>query len=306
MYRIALAGHAFDKHSGIDPSHSVMRLCHVAQDALLRLAGLGVDRDHLAARITLEDGEAQPLPDLEGPPDQLVLPVRPVLRPVGIEVGPEAATVDRHGELVPEPSGRGVAEQRDRPAVVEAALAEPERTGIPGAPLHHSLELGRAQRQGPAIRRRDVDLEGALGGKYRIDAGRHLEGFLDIRGQGRGSALTEVRAEQDQILLLAPGVPGEALGPRRADESKSAVAHQPGKADEGLRHVLARHALDGVATDGLDGADPFHVYPRMTSGEPPLIRRRRSSAGCSRPWPRPRPARPPGLRTVRPTPHSRP
>jgi hypothetical protein len=43
-----------------------------------------------------------------------------------------------------------------------------------------------------------------------------------------------------QILLLAPGVPGEALGPRRADESKSAVAHQSRKADEGLRHVLAR------------------------------------------------------------------
>jgi hypothetical protein len=41
MYRIALADHAFDKHSGIDPSHSVMRLCHVEQDALLRLAGLG-------------------------------------------------------------------------------------------------------------------------------------------------------------------------------------------------------------------------------------------------------------------------
>src|SRR5258707_10886621 len=62
MDRIALADHAFDKHSGIDPSHSVMRLCHVEQDARLRLAGLLVDRDHLAARVTLEDGEAQPAP----------------------------------------------------------------------------------------------------------------------------------------------------------------------------------------------------------------------------------------------------
>jgi hypothetical protein len=68
MDRIALADHAFDKHSGIYPSHSVMRLCHVAQDARLRLAGLGVDRDHLVTRVALEDGEAQPLPDLEGPP----------------------------------------------------------------------------------------------------------------------------------------------------------------------------------------------------------------------------------------------
>src|SRR5262245_31955840 len=263
---IALADHAFDKHSGIDPSHSVMRLCHVAQNALLRPAGLGVDRDHLAAWVTLENGEAEPLPDLQGPPAQLVLPVRPLLVPVGIEVGPEAATVDRHGELVPESSSRGVAEQRDRPAVVEAAFTEPERHGIPGALLDRRLELGRAQRQCPAIRRCHVNLKGALGRQYRIDAGCHLEGFLDIPGQGRGSALTEVRAKQDQILLLAPGVPREALGPRRADESKSAVAHQPGKAYEGLRHVLARHALDGVATDGLDGADPFQVYPRMTHG----------------------------------------
>src|SRR5262245_43082765 len=110
MDRIALADYTFDKHSGIDPSHPVMGLCYVAQDARFRLAGVGVDRDHLAARVTLEDGEAQPLPDVKGPPDQLVLPVRPVLRPVGIEVGPEAATVDRHGELVAKPSGRGVAE----------------------------------------------------------------------------------------------------------------------------------------------------------------------------------------------------
>src|SRR5260370_22729158 len=141
------------------------------------------------------------------PPDQFVLPVRPVLRPVGIEVGPETATVDRHGEFVLEPFGRGVAEQRDRPAVVEAALAEPECHGIPGAALDHSLELGRAQRQRPAIRSRDVDLEGALGGKYRIDARRHLEGFLDIPGQGPGLPPPEVPAEKAPILLLPPPVP---------------------------------------------------------------------------------------------------
>jgi hypothetical protein len=69
-----MADHAFDKHGGIDPSHSVMRLFHVAQDARFRLAGVGIDRDHLAARVTLEDGEVQPLPDLEAPPDQIAKP----------------------------------------------------------------------------------------------------------------------------------------------------------------------------------------------------------------------------------------
>src|SRR6266480_4334267 len=58
-----------------------------------------------------------------------------------------------------------------------------------------------------------------------------------------------------------PVCQGKPLGPDVADESKSAVAHQPGKADEGVRHLLARHALDWIATDGLDGADPFHAPP---------------------------------------------
>ncbi len=39
----------------------------------------------------------------------------------------------------------------------------------------------------------------------------------------------------------------------------SAVAHQPGKADEGLRHILPSHTFNGIATDGLDGADPFRL-----------------------------------------------
>jgi hypothetical protein len=37
MDRITLADHAFDEHSGIDPSHSIMRLCHMAQDVRFRM-----------------------------------------------------------------------------------------------------------------------------------------------------------------------------------------------------------------------------------------------------------------------------
>jgi hypothetical protein len=32
-----------------------MRLCHMAQDALLRLARLGPDRDHFTTRVTREE-----------------------------------------------------------------------------------------------------------------------------------------------------------------------------------------------------------------------------------------------------------
>src|SRR5262249_5875168 len=98
--------------------------------------------------------------------------------------------------------------------------------------------------------------------------------------------LTKVRAEQDQVLLLAPGVPGEALGPRCADESKSAVAHEPGKADKGLPYFFARHALDGVATDGLDGADPFHADPSIPPAQaltPLYARKKKCCARGERP-----------------------
>jgi hypothetical protein len=69
-----------------------------------------------------------------------------------------------------------------------------------------------------------------LGGKYRIDAGCHLEGFLDIGGQSRGSTLTEVRAEQDEILLLAPGVcQGKPLGPDVRTKAKARSPIRPAK-----------------------------------------------------------------------------
>jgi hypothetical protein len=83
-FSYGLTDDAFHEDGGVDTGHPAVRGRHMAQDARRSFARLGVDRDHLAARVTLEDGEVQPVPDLERPPDQLVLPVRPVLRPVGI------------------------------------------------------------------------------------------------------------------------------------------------------------------------------------------------------------------------------
>jgi len=106
--RIALANHAFDKHSGIDPSHSIMRLFHVAQDARFRLGGLGVDRDHFAARVTLENRDHRLRSDPQRSADKFVLGealgarrerterVAAVLRESGFDV---TVTDDIRGEI---------------------------------------------------------------------------------------------------------------------------------------------------------------------------------------------------------------
>jgi hypothetical protein len=119
---------------------------------------------------------------------------------------------------------------------------------------------------------------------------------LSLRGQSAisGSATvgplleaTRAPCRSCSRTFQIPSVPGLSIAWRGRAATPRGLS-----ISEGLRHLLARHTLDWVATDGLDGADPFHADPPMRPGEPPLIRRRRSSAGCSRRWPRPPPARP--------------
>src|SRR5262249_14976289 len=93
-------------------------------------------------------------------------------------------------------------------------------------------------------------------------------------------AMIEQRAGDAVTLRFSERRPHSREGgattlPRDAEkaERKSAVAHQPSKADEGVRPLLTRHALDWIATDGLDGADPFHADPPVRPGEPSLVRR---------------------------------
>jgi hypothetical protein len=130
-----------------------------------------------------------------------------------------------------------------------------------GAPLDLGPQLGRAQRQGCAFGRGDVDLEGLLAREDRVDPGALRERGLDVDGQGRSGGVAKLRAEEDQVLLLAAGVPGEALGAGFPDEGEDAIAHQAAEADEGLVDLLSGHALDGIAADRPDGAQLRQVPP---------------------------------------------
>src|SRR6266480_700303 len=87
---------------------------------------------------------------------------------------------------------------------------------------------------------------------------------------GKVAALTSRKCGRNRTRSSCsrPVCQGKPLGPGVRTKAK---ARSPIKPDEGLRHLLARHTLDWVATGGLDGADPFHADPPMRPDEPRLL-----------------------------------
>src|SRR5262249_46072681 len=83
---------------------------------------------------------------------------------------------------------------------------------------------------------------------------------------------------------VVPPPSRKAFGPRGGEKKKGGAPNEPGKADEGLSSFFPRHALDRVATDGLDGADPFHADPPIppASALTPLYARKRNTARVPR------------------------
>src|SRR5687767_10857283 len=94
--RVALAHDPLDQYRRVDPSRAAMGLRDVMQHASLRLPCVGVERDHLAAWVPLQDRDPQPLADLQRTTDQLVLTVGIAIAPVRVEVGAETAPVHLH------------------------------------------------------------------------------------------------------------------------------------------------------------------------------------------------------------------
>jgi len=81
---------------------------------------------------------------------------------------------------------------------------------------------------------------------------------MDITRHRHRRAVAKARLEQDRVLLLTSGMPWKALDPLLPLEGEDAVSHETGAADECLRELLARHALDRIAVDRLDDAQLLH------------------------------------------------
>src|SRR5215216_3711958 len=160
--RVALADHPLQEDRGIDTGHPAMSPGHMPENHGFRGARFGIDGDHLAARIALEDDNPQALADLKRASQQLVLPIRMIVGPVDVKIRPEAPAINGHAELLAETSRRGVPKDRDGTTVVQAAFAEPQLDCMLAAVSQLVSELRRLERQDAPVRRDNVDREGTI------------------------------------------------------------------------------------------------------------------------------------------------
>src|SRR4026208_375280 len=89
--------------------------------------------------------------------------------PIDIEIGAEPASVDQHAELVTKCGDRGIAEYRDRTAIIQAAVAEAQRHRLAAALFEICLQFGRFDGIYLSLWRGDIDIESFSRRKDRID-----------------------------------------------------------------------------------------------------------------------------------------
>ncbi len=83
--RITRPDHAFHQHCAIDPGKAFMITRDLAQNLWVRLGGVGVERDHLATRVAIKDGDHRPGTDLQSAADETILGEANPRPKVGIE-----------------------------------------------------------------------------------------------------------------------------------------------------------------------------------------------------------------------------
>ena len=69
---VAFAQHSFDKHSAVNAGHAFVRLRDGFQYRRRFFGGIGVERDHHAARIALENGDGYFLADAQRATDEFI------------------------------------------------------------------------------------------------------------------------------------------------------------------------------------------------------------------------------------------
>jgi hypothetical protein len=92
------------------------------QDSGRALGGVGIERDHHAARITLENRNDYFRSEPERAADELVLGKRGNFGKIEVDVGAEPALMDRQRRVAPKLSRGLDGEKRQRPAISDSAL----------------------------------------------------------------------------------------------------------------------------------------------------------------------------------------
>ena len=156
-----------------------------------RVGGVGIEGDHGAARVALDNHQLQMVADFQGFADQGLLEESVVLIiPFRIKIGPEAPLVDVHAQFLAELGGRRQRDKRHRSGVELTPLGHvnPQR---PAGDFFQVGDEGRVLNVvvGLAVRGLDADREVIGIGIDRVDARSPLAiGGVEISGQQQAVA----------------------------------------------------------------------------------------------------------------------
>ena len=100
--------------------------------------------------------------------------------------------------------------------------------------------------------RLNVDLEGVGVRVDGVDAGRQPFECIQVVRQQQTVAGLVVGFVEDELLLIAPGVPGKRRIAIGCNHTVDPVPHQAGEAGIDVGYFLAPHPFDRIAPDALD------------------------------------------------------
>src|SRR5205823_157707 len=100
FHRIPVVQHALHHYRTINTGHAIVRLSYFLQYRRRFFSGIGIERDHHAAGIALQNRDDHLRADPQGSADEFILGEASGGRQVHIDVCPETALIHRHARLV--------------------------------------------------------------------------------------------------------------------------------------------------------------------------------------------------------------
>jgi hypothetical protein len=124
---IAGSDRSLSQHSAINAGRAVVTARDVTQDFRVRCRRIGIERDHLAARVALKDGDHDLGPNARLTADECVFREAFGSSEIQVHIRPEAPLVENGSDLFA-PLPRGLQrEERDGPAVRHSPLGAHQR-----------------------------------------------------------------------------------------------------------------------------------------------------------------------------------
>jgi len=235
---------AFAQDRAIDAGAAVVIASDFFQDDGRGRGGIGVERNHDAALIFLDDLDDDDLADLEFAADQLVLEIRAIVLPLDVKISAELAGINGDAGLLGEGPQSGEAEERDGARIGHAALGEAKAEVAGVAFLEKLAEIVAREQKFPAFGRENFDSV--------------TRGIGD--GVVHGRRVEEAGAKENHVAALARRHPGKIGVVAIVHKGEDAVADEAGEGNASVGKILASHAFYGISPERRERANEFHEF----------------------------------------------